>query len=104
MREDFGAKLQSGSAAFVAAISPPAPEAVRRRGDKRRRRKAITSAVLALAIGAGGGGVAFTSFDQPGPASGTGAATSAPASAAPDRPGIVAVTAKGALVVLNPVT
>jgi WD40-like Beta Propeller Repeat len=103
MRDDFASKLQDGSAAFVAVLSPPGPEAARRRGDKRRRRKAITSAVLALAIGAGGGGVAFTSFDQPGPASGTGA-TSAPASAAPGRPGIVAVTAKGALVVLNPVT
>jgi hypothetical protein len=103
MRDDFGSKLQSGSAAFVAAISPPAPETVRRRGDKRRRRKAITSAVLALAIGGGGGGVAFTSFDQPGAASGPGAISPA-ASAAPSRPGIVAVTAKGALVVLNPVT
>jgi hypothetical protein len=104
MPEDFSSMLQAGSAAFVAAISPPAPEAVRRRGDKRRRRKTITSALLALAIGAGGGGVAFTSFDQPGAVSGTGAATSAPAPAAPDRPGIVAVTGKGALVVLNPVT
>lgn len=103
MREDFDSKLQAGSAAFVAAISPAAPEAVRRRGDKRRRRKAITSAVLALVIGAGGGGIAFTSFDQPGPASGAGV-TTAPASAAPARPGIVAVTGKGALVVLNPVT
>jgi hypothetical protein len=103
MPEEFGSKLQAGSAAFVAAISPPAPEAVRRRGDRRRRRKAITSALLALAIGAGGGGVAFTGFDQPGPVSGTGA-TSAPAAAAPDRPGIVAVTGKGALVVLNPAT
>ncbi len=103
MREDFGAKLQAGSAAFVTAISPAAPEAVRRRGDKRRRRKAITSAVLALVIGAGGGGIAFTSFDQPGPASRAGAAP-AHAPVAPGRPGIVAVTAKGALVVLNPVT
>ncbi len=107
MRDDFTSKLQAGSAAFVAAISPPAPESARARGDKRRRRKAITSAVLALAIGAGGGGIAFTSFDQPANPSGPGMTSSATAPSQPSlpaRPGIVAVTDKGALVVLNPVT
>jgi hypothetical protein len=104
MRDDFTSKLQAGSAAFVAAISPPAPESARARGDKRRRRKAITSAVLALAIGAGGGGVAFSSFDQPVKTSGPGVTSSAAAPSQPARPGIVAVTGKGALVVLNPVT
>jgi hypothetical protein len=104
MRDDFTSKLQAGSTAFVAAISPPAPESARARGDKRRRRKAITSAVLALAIGAGGGGVAFSSFDQPVKTSGPGVTSSAAAPSQPARPGIVAVTGKGALVVLNPVT
>jgi hypothetical protein len=104
MRDDFTSKLQTGSAAFVAAISPPAPESARARGDKRRRRKAITSAVLALAIGAGGGGIAFSSFDQPANTSGPGVTSSAAASSQPGRPAIVAVTGKGALVVLNPVT
>jgi len=98
MPEDFTSKLQSGSDAFVAAINPPSAEAVRSRGDKRRRRKAITSAVLALAICAGGGGAAATSFDQPGSTS------LSPASSQAARPGIVAVSAKGALLVLNPVT
>jgi hypothetical protein len=105
MRDDFDGKLRSGSASFVAAISPPAPEAIRARGDRRRRRKAVTSAVLALVIGAGGSGLAYTSFDRPGEAVPPAAGSSAASSARPgSAPGIVAVTAKGALVVLSPVT
>jgi hypothetical protein len=104
MRDDFAGQLRSGSAAFVAAISPASPDVVRARGDRRRRRKVVASAVLALAIGAGGGGVAFASFDQPGTA-GSLAVSSSPASPAQaGRPGIVAVTTKGSLVVLSPVT
>jgi hypothetical protein len=54
-------------------------------------------------IGAGGGGIAFSSFDQPGNTSAPGVAAPVASSAA-GRPGIAAVTAKGALVVLNPAT
>ena len=104
MRDDFTSKLQAGSSAFVAAISPPAPESARARGDKRRRRKAITSAVLAFAIGAGGGGFAFTSFDQPRYISGSAANSSTAPPSQSSRPGIAAVTTNGALMILNPVT
>jgi hypothetical protein len=104
MRDDFAGKLQSGSAAFVAAISPPSPDVIRARGDQRRRRKAVASAVLALALAAGGGGVAFTSFDQPGAGGPPGLGSSPASPAQASRPGIVAVTTKGSLVVLSPVT
>ena len=100
--DELADRLQAGSAALVAAISPPAPDAIRTRGDRRRRRKAVMSALLALAIGAGGSGGAYVSFDVPGArrAPVTGAAAIPP----PARPGIVAVTSKGELVVLNSVT
>jgi hypothetical protein len=105
MRDDFASRLQSGSTGFVAAISPPPPDAIRARGDKRRRRKAITSAVLALALAAGGSGVAYTSFDRPGETGLPGTYSSPASSSQPgSRPGIVAVTTRGALVVLSPVT
>lgn len=104
MRDDFASKLQSGSAAFVAAISPPDPEPIRARGDTRRRRKALTSAVLALTIGAGGSGAAYASFDRPADTRAPTTSSSTAPSGQPGRPGIVAVTAKGALMVFNPVT
>lgn len=104
MHEEFDRRLQSGSADFAASVMPPAPDLIRARGNQRRRHRAIMSAVLATAIGAGGAGTALTSFDRPA----TGPAVTGPATAlpfqTPARPGIAAVTAKGALVVLSPVT
>jgi WD40-like Beta Propeller Repeat len=107
MRDDLASRLRSGSRDFAATVTPAAPDAIRARGSQRRRRRAITSAVLAMAIGAGGAGTAYTSFDRS--SAGvppTTRSSSAPASGAPwaGRPGIVAVTTRGALVLLNPLT
>ena len=107
MRDDFTANLQSGSAEFAARVTPPAPEAIRARGNRRRRRRrALMSAVLAMTIGAGGAGTAYASFDR----ADVIPAAARPPSAWPSgtagygRPEIVAVTTRGALVVLNPLT
>lgn len=74
----------------------------------------VTSGVLAFAVGAGGGGVAYASLGQPGqpsvPASGhsagPGLPTAAPASVPPSGspPSIVGVTTGGAIAVFDPVT
>jgi hypothetical protein len=107
MRDDFTINLQSGSAEFAARVTPPAPEAIRARGNRRRRRRrALMSAVLAMTIGAGGAGTAYASFDR----ADVIPAAARPPSAWPSgtagygRPEIVAVTTRGALVVLNPLT
>lgn len=105
MHEEFDRRLQSGSADFAASVLPPAPDLIRDRGNqRRRRRRAVMSATIAIAIAGGGAGTAYTSVDQ----SAAVPATTRPATAlpyeSPLRPGIVAVTGKGALVVLSPVT
>jgi WD40-like Beta Propeller Repeat len=107
---EFTARLRSGAAELAAAVDPPAPEAIRRRGERRRRRAAAMSGVLAVAVGVGGGGAAYASLGHAGPgaaqpASGSSPASGAVASAsAASLPGIVAVTTGGAVEVLNPVT
>ena len=105
MRDDLASRLRSGSFDFATTVTPAAPDAIRARGNQRRRRRAITSAALAMAIGAGGAGTAYTSFDRPSVGVPS-VARSSPASGAAwsGRPGIVAVTTRGALVVLNPLT
>jgi hypothetical protein len=104
---EFAARLRSGAADLGATVSPPPPDVIRRMGDRRRRRTMAASGVLAFAIGVGGGGAAYASLDHPGsstppPATGqptpTEGASSAPVSG---RPGIVAVTTGGAVVVLD---
>jgi WD40-like Beta Propeller Repeat len=105
---DLAGRLRAGSAEFTATVRPAPPEAIRARGNRRRRRQVLTAAVVALAIGAGGAGTAYASLGQPGraghgaPAARPTADSSAPVS--PGRPDIVAVTAQGALVVLNPLS
>lgn len=93
MRDDeFNSWLRSGSAQLAGAVHPPSPEAVRRRGDRRRRHVMLASGVLTFAVGAGGGGVAYASFAQPGhgnPPAATGA-TSSPTTTATQTPGTAA--------------
>lgn len=56
MRDDqFDATLRAGAAAVAGTSVPRSAEAVRARGDQRRHRKAAGSALLALALIAGGG-------------------------------------------------
>ena len=108
MREEFSASLRAGSADFAATVRPAPPEAVRARGNRRRRRQALAAAVLAFAIGAGGAGTAYASLDRPGlmpsPAAGHTPPAAPSVPGGPARPGIVAVTTKGALVVLDPLS
>jgi len=105
---DLAGRLRAGSADFAATVRPAPPEAIRARGSRRRRRQVLTAAVVALAIGAGGAGTAYASLGQPGraghgaPAARPTAGSSAPVS--PGRPDIVAVTTRGELVVLDPLS
>jgi hypothetical protein len=58
VREDELARiLQTGATAVAEAVRPQPPEAVRARGDQRRRHKRLGSALLALAVLAGASGV-----------------------------------------------
>jgi hypothetical protein len=105
--EDFSDRLRRGAGDIAARTDPVPAEAVRRRGDRRRRRNMAASGLLAFAIGAGGGGYAYASFTTTAssntPVSGTSA--SAPAIAnGTGRPSIVAVTTAGVVEVLNPKT
>jgi WD40-like Beta Propeller Repeat len=110
MRDDFTGRLRAGSADFAGTVRPAAPQAVRARGHQRGRRQALAAAVLALALGAGGAGTAYASLGQPDrDGHGAQAAGRAPSVAASGtgqagRPDIVAVTTKGALVVLDPLS
>jgi WD40 repeat protein len=107
MRDDFTGRLRAGAADFAAAVRPAPPEAVRARGNRRRRRQALTAAVLALAIGAGGAGTAYASLGRQGlaaPATGRTPSATPAVTNGHGRPDIVAVTAKGALVVLDPLS
>jgi WD40-like Beta Propeller Repeat len=107
MHDDLAGWLRSGSADLAARLSPASPETVRARGNRRRRRRAIVSGLLAFALGAAGGGTAYASLARPaggmpagvypGPAAAAGGAQAG-------RPGIVAVTQAGAVVMLDPVT
>ncbi len=110
MRDDLTARLKGGSADFAATVSPAPPEAIRARGNQRRRRQVLTAAVLAFAVVAGGAGGAYASLGQPdrdghgSPVTGRGPASGSPAAGGSGRPDIVAVTTKGALVVLDPLS
>ncbi|MGD0239301.1 MAG: hypothetical protein ABSB59_03115 [Streptosporangiaceae bacterium] len=108
MRDDLTGRLTTGSADFAATVRPASPEAIRARGNRRRRRQMLTAAALALAIGAGGAGTAYASLGQPGRAGhgapATGPTPASSAATGSDRPDIVAVTAHGALVVLDPLS
>lgn len=118
MRNDeFNSWLRSGASQLAASVHPPSPEAVRRRGDRRRHRTMVVSGVLAFAVGAGGGGVAYASLSQPGkggPPAATGstsspagtfspyssaAASSGPAAGA--TPDVVAVSTAGSVELLS---
>ena len=118
MRDDeFNSWLRSGASQLAASVHPPSPEAVRRRGDRRRHRTMVVSGVLAFAVGAGGGGVAYASLGQPGKGSPPAAAgstssppgtyapySSAAASAAPAAgatPDVVAVSTAGSVELLS---
>ena len=108
MPEEFSVSLRAGSADFAASVKPAAPAAIRARGNRRRRRQALTAAALAFAIAVGGAGTAYASLGRSGLAAApvTGRGPSAPPSGpgGAGRPGIVAVTDRGALVVLDPLT
>jgi len=107
MRDDITGRLRAGAEGFAATVRPAPPEAVRARGNRRRRRQALAAAVLALAVGAGGASTAYASLGRPGPASpaaGRTPSATPTGTAGPGRPDIVAVTAKGALVVLDPLS
>lgn len=102
MHDDLDRRLRSGTADFAASVAPPGPDAVRVRGNQRRRRKAVFGSVLALVIGVCGAGTAYAGVTR---ATASDQASQAAASAgSASRPGIAAVTDKGALVVLSPVT
>ena len=64
---EFTARLRSGADEVAATANLPAPDTVRRRGDRRRRRTAAMSGVLAMALGVGGGGAAYASLGHAGP-------------------------------------
>jgi len=107
MREGFSASLRAGSAEFAAAVTPAAPDAIRARGNRRRRRQAVAAAVVAVAVAVGGAGTAYASLGQSAPsAPATGRTPSAPPSGpgGEGRPDIAAVTDRGRLVVLDPLT
>jgi WD40 repeat protein len=107
MRDEFSASLRAGTADYAATVTPAAPGAIRARGNRRRRRQALTAALLALVIGAGGASTAYASLGRPGlaaPAAGRTPSAMPSGTAGPGRPGIVAVTATGALAVLDPLS
>jgi hypothetical protein len=107
MREEFSARLRAGSADFAATVSPAPPEDVRARGNRRRRRQALTAAVLAFAVAAGGASAAYASLGRSGLASPATGGTPSPVPSVPGGPGrpdIVAVTRQGMLVVLDPLS
>jgi len=114
MREnEFGTELRTGAYAISSSTTPTAAAAIRRRGDRRRRRNAVMSGVLAFILGAGGGGVAYASFDHPASSSGSsvaGGATPTPgrgssgAASGPGQPQIVAVTTGGAVELVDSAT
>lgn len=110
---EFGTELRTGAYAISSSTTPTAAAAIRRRGDRRRRRNAFVSGVLAFVLGAGGGGVAYASFDHPAGSSGpsvAGGATPTPsrgssgAASGPSQPQIVAVTTGGAVQLVNSAT
>ena len=118
MRDDeFNSWLRSGASQLAGSVHPRSPEAVRRRGDRRRHRTMVVSGVLAFAVGAGGGGVAYASLNQAGkggppvaagstssPATSHSALSSgaAPApSAAGGIPDVVAVSSAGSIELLS---
>lgn len=87
MRDDeFNSWLRSGASQLAASVHPPSAEAVRRHGDRRRQRTMVVSGVLAFAVGAGGGGVAYASLGQPGKSGPPVAAGSTSSSATPSLP------------------
>src|SRR6185437_5785939 len=107
MRDDITGRLRAGAEDFAATVRPAPPAAVRARGNRRRRRQALTAAVLALAIAAGGASTAYASLGRPGlaaPATGRTPSATPTVTGGHGRPGIVAVTTKGALVVLDPLS
>jgi hypothetical protein len=107
MREEFSASLRAGSAEFAAAVTPAGPDGIRARGNRRRRRQAITAAVLAFAIATGGASAAYAGLGRPGlaaPATGHRPPAAPPVRGGEGRPGIIAVTNHAALVVLDPLT
>ena len=107
MRDDITGRLRAGAEGFAATVRPAPPEAVRARGNRRRRRQALAAAVLALAVGAGGASTAYASLGRQAPASpaaGRTPSATPTGTAGPGRPDIVAVTTKGALVVLDPLS
>jgi hypothetical protein len=53
--DDFERTLQAGCLAVAETVRPRAAEAIRARGDQRRRRKAAGCVLLAIAVLAGGG-------------------------------------------------
>jgi len=107
MRDDITGRLRAGAEDFAATVRPAPPEAVRAHGNRRRRRQALAAAVLALAVGAGGASTAYASLGRQAavsPAAGRTPSATPTGTAGPGRPDIVAVTAKGALVVLDPLS
>ncbi len=107
MPEEFSASLRAGSADFAAAVTPAAPDAIRARGNRRRRRQALAAAVLAFAVAAGGASTAYASLGRSGqtaPAAGRASPAASSVQGGGGRPDIVAVTNRGALVVLDPLT
>jgi hypothetical protein len=112
--DDLDRLLRSGAGDVGESAAVADPAAIRRRGDRRRRRSVAMSAVLALAICAGGGSAAYAALGPPAvhgsvasgaSSSPAGTGTTAATAAIPSvRPGIVAVTTAGAVQVLNPQT
>jgi hypothetical protein len=104
MRDDLTARLRGGSADFAATVSPVSPEAIRARGNRRRRRQALTATMLAFAIAAGGASAAYASLGRSGPAPGRGPSAVPSVQGGAGRPDIIAVTRQTALAVLDPLT
>src|SRR5579859_690602 len=119
MREDdLPRVLRSGTSEFAALADVPDPAIVRHRGDRRKRRNALLTGLLAFAIGAGGGGFAYAAISKQAPAStpvagGSSHSASAGASgtssagtqvAGPATPSIVGVTTGGVVEVIDSAT
>jgi hypothetical protein len=106
--------LRSGTCELAALADVPDPALVRRRGDRRRRRNAVLSGLLAFALGAGTGGIAYASLDKQAPgvasppvhSSVVKPVPSGPTEAAApgSSPGVVAVTSTGVLELVSPLT